>query len=80
MRIPEDALRSNSTGRKCRASKALVVETPNHEEAISSYDSKFTYREGEIVSVADFDTDRWKECSFGIHFFLTREEAEEYDL
>ena len=31
-----------------------------------------------VVSVNDFDTNRWKECSTGIHFFMTREEAVEY--
>ena len=28
--------------------------------------------------VKDFDDDRWNECSTGIHFFITRDEAVMY--
>ena len=79
LRIPEHAARSNATGRKCRASEAIVLETPNHEPATSRHDSSFVYREGETVRPAQpFDPDRWNECGAGIHFFLTRIEAERY--
>lgn len=79
LRIPEHAARSNATGRKCRASEAIVLETPNHEPATSRHDSSFVYREGETVRPAEpFDPDRWNECGAGIHFFLTRIEAERY--
>ena len=36
----------------------------------------FIYRVGKEVKVKDFDENRWNECSTGIHFFITREEAE----
>ena len=73
LRIPADALRSNSTGRKCRASYAIVVEG----EGVSSHDSSFIYRVGETVRPCEpFDENRWEECASGIHFFITREEAE----
>ena len=48
------------------------------EKACSSYDNTFIYKKGEIVSVDNFDEDRWNECSTGIHFFITREEAVNY--
>ena len=84
--IPSDAKRSNSTGRKCRASKARVLDLqdkqgnslPPDTTAYSSYDTDFTYKKGETVSVEDFDTNRWNECAPGIHFFITRIEAAEY--
>ena len=82
--ITEDALRSSATTRKCRCSKAKVLtitsldETKSYNKAYSSRDSSFVYRVGEIVEVDDFDTNRWNECSTGIHHFITRKEAAEY--
>lgn len=87
--IPSDAQRSNGTSRKCRASKARVLDLqdlqdkqgnslPPDTTARSLYDPDFTYKKGETVSVEDFDTNRWNECAPGIHFFITRIEAVEY--
>ena len=86
LEIPEDALRSSATTRKCRCSKAKVISITDPDEsevnveyAVSKKDSGFLYKVGEVVSVDDFDTDRWNECSTGIHFFMTREEAVRYN-
>ena len=76
--IPEDALRSSATSRKCRASKAIVLEIIGAEYAVSKHDSAFTYKVGETLEVEDFDINRWEECSTGIHHFITRSEAESY--
>lgn len=81
--IPEDAKRSSATTRKCRCDKARVLEIWDKngrpiQEARSSYDPEFAYRVGETVCVPDFDEDRWHECAPGIHFFITRREAELY--
>jgi len=84
--IPADAQRSNATGRKCRASKARVLDLqdkqgnslPPDTTAYSGYDTDFTYKKGETVHVENFDTNRWNECAPGIHFFITRIEAVEY--
>ena len=85
LEIPEDALRSSATTRKCRCSKAKVLSITNLDGtdadidvAYSNHDPGFIYKIGEIVEVADFDTDRWNECSTGIHFFITRKEAVDY--
>ena len=82
LEICEDAKRSSATSRKCRCSKAKVLSIENVDggdsglAAISSdYDSSFVYTAGEIVEVSDYDDNRWKECSAGIHFFITRDEA-----
>ena len=84
--IPADAQRSNATGRKCRASKARVLDLqdkqgnslPPDTMAYSGHDTDFTYKKGETVHVENFDTNRWNECAPGIHFFITRIEAVEY--
>ena len=77
--VPAEAKRSNATGRKCRAEFARVLELPEGVEVGSSkWDASFLYRSGEIVRAANWCDDRWNECSGGIHFFLTREEAEAY--
>ena len=85
LRIPEDALRSSATTRKCRCNKAEVIEIYNIDGTIagerivnSSYDSSFTYEVGKTVEVQDFDTNRWNECTRGIHFFINRQEAINY--
>ena len=76
--IPEDAKRSSATSRKCRASKAVVLEVIGAETAISEYDFNCVYEKGKTLVVDCFDDNRWNECSSGIHFFLTRKEAENY--
>ena len=85
LRIPEDALRSSATTRKCRCNKAEVVEIYNIDGTIaderivnSSYDYSFIYKVGKTVEVQDFDTNRWNECAKGIHFFINRQEAINY--
>ena len=81
--IPEDAKRSSATTKKCRASKAVVLAIYNRNgeeisEGRSRYNFGFIYRVGETVDPDHWDDDRWSECSNGIHFFMTRKEAEEY--
>ena len=81
--VPEDAKRSNATSRKCRCDKALVVaiyDTNGNDVkyGTSSYDSTFHYEVGKVVSVDNFDENRWFECSTGIHFFMSKQEAMGY--
>ena len=83
--IPSNAKRCSATSRKCRCSKAKVISitTPsgdktNITEVHSNYDPNFIYKLGEYVEVKNFDDNRWNECSTGIHFFITRQEAVEY--
>lgn len=84
LEILADAKRSSATSRKCRcsAAKVLSITTVDGSEEVkeiaSDRDSNFIYRVGEIVRVDNFDEDRWNECSTGIHFFITRREAEQY--
>ena len=86
--ILEDAKRSSATGRKCRCSKARVLdisalqdgkEGPKERKIINtSYDPHVTYEVGKFVEPDSFDDDRFNECSHGIHFFIDRQEAINY--
>ena len=85
LEILSDSLRSSATSRKCRCDKARVLSitrldgTDDGTLTVSSYrDKNFIYKIGEIIEVKDFDTNRWNECSTGIHFFITRQEAVDY--
>ena len=86
LEILESAKRSSAYGRKCRCSAAKVLAIQNIKgddygvtEIASCRDKNFIYRIGEIVKVDDFDEDRRNECSTGIHFFITRQEAVDYE-
>ena len=83
--IPSNAKRCSATSRKCRCSKAKVISITtlsgnktNITEVHSDYDPNFIYKLGEYVEVKNFDDNRWNECSTGIHFFITRQEAVNY--
>ena len=82
--ILEDAKRSSATTAKCRCDKAKVLDIENAYtgekiKAIKSdYNSEFIYKVGEIVTIDNFDDDRWNECGTGIHFFMNRDNAINY--
>jgi hypothetical protein len=78
MQIPSDAKRSHAFGRKCRAEYVKVLEVIGAEVGIAQYDGKTEYRKGEIVKPESFDENWQDECAPGIHFFITRIEAENY--
>jgi len=78
LKIHAESKRSNSTGRKCRAEFAEVLEVFNGETGISKHDGTTKYSKGDFVTCDKFDLNRWEECSTGIHFFITRLEAENY--
>ena len=81
LRVLPDAERSHAFGRKCRASAVEVLEVIGAEVGISSYSSTFTYRVGNIVKPEKpFCQDFTQECASGIHFIITREEAEAYQV
>lgn len=84
--IPKEAKRSHAFGRKCRAEYAEVLElvsltgkmTPTF--AHSKFDPYFQYKVGDTVRpINQFDENWVDECASGIHFFITRREAELYN-
>ena len=84
LEIPEDAKRSSATSKKCRCDKAKVLEIIDLEtgekidEVVNTNYAPCTYKVGEMAYPDSFDDDRWNECSHGIHFFINREDAEDY--
>ena len=75
--IPEYAARSSAFGRKCRCEYAEVIEAPEGAYT-NAHGPRTEYRVGEVVKPDKWD-DKWQEeCSHGIHFFITRIEAENY--
>ena len=77
--IPSEARRSCATTRKFRAEFALCLEVEGAEIAIVENRWGITeYKPGHWVRPHEWDEDRWNECSGGIHFFLSREEAEDW--
>ena len=82
--IPADAKRTSATLPSCRCNKAKVLTIKsfdfkeNYEEAWSLVDENFVYRRGQWVEVKDFNEDRWQDSTTGIHFWMTRQEAENY--
>lgn len=84
LEIPADAYRSSATTRKCRCDKAMVLDAcdlsngqplPNTVPIHSVYDRNFVYTIGQTLQVANCNTNRWDECSTGIHFFMEKEDA-----
>jgi len=82
--IPGSAQRTSSLiGRKCRANEALVVGVAHgdaNDTGIykSLHCSDFTYEIGKMAFEPSFDPDVRVECTAGIHFFMTKEEAISY--
>jgi hypothetical protein len=77
LRIPSEAKRSHAFGRKCRCEFADVLEAPEGAYT-SNHGPRTEYKAGERVKPDSFDTNWQDECSHGIHFFITKEEAEAY--
>ena len=78
LRIPADARRSHAFGRKCRAEFADVLEVYGDEFGISMHDSKTKYAVGERVVPDGFEDDWTQECASGVHFYISRIEAENH--
>jgi hypothetical protein len=76
--IPADAERTSSlVGRKCRASKVKVISG----EGCGGYSpnqGNLVYNKNTTVESDSFDPDIRIECTHGIHFFMTKAEAEEW--
>lgn len=74
--IPAAAKRSHAFGRKCRAEYVDCLELFGADKGISLHDGKTEYAAGQRVTPDAFDENWQSECSSGIHFYITRAEAE----
>ena len=79
LEIPKGAIVFSINNTQCRTNKAKVLKISNGEKIVySDFDNSFTYELGKEIEIEDFDLRYNVKCSSGIHFFKTREEAEEY--
>jgi uncharacterized protein YjbI with pentapeptide repeats len=78
LRIPADARRSHAFGRKCRAEFADVLEVIGAEVGIGLHDNETHYVAGQRVTPHAWEEDWMQECAAGIHFYITRIEAENH--
>ena len=77
--IPAAAKRSHAFGRKCRAEFAKVLEISEGNTATSQHSDSFVYKAGETVRPTEPFDENWQdECASGIHFYITRIEAENH--
>ena len=75
--IPADAKRVNAYGsRKCRAEFAYILDREG--KLLGEAYGGFQYPLSGLVTPDSYDSDPRVECSHGIHFFITRQEAVEY--
>ena len=80
LRIPEKAKRSHGCERKCRAEFVTVLEVFGAQKGVSIYDKKTEYHPGKTVKANGWDENRWNTCGQGIHFFISRLEAEAFSM
>ncbi len=72
------------SSRKCRTNEVKVLAAFKDGKECktgvfaSGYDVNFKYRIGETVTEPNFDPNPLVECSSGIHFFVTRQETEDW--
>jgi hypothetical protein len=80
LRVEEGTTRSHAFGRKCRAERVTVLEIIGGDIGLNYHleQNQTEYRAGEVVVCDRWEEDYTKECAGGIHFFVTREEAEAY--
>ena len=77
LRIPAEARRSHAFGRKCRAEYADVLEVVGAGIGVTcAHGPRTEYRAGQRVVADKWDPEWTRECGGGIHFYITREEAE----
>jgi hypothetical protein len=79
LEIPIGAKVFSINNKKRRTNKVKVIDMQGENELSSYYNIDFKYHVGDEIEIKDFDENYNVECGSGIHFFLTREEAENYE-
>ena len=77
LEIPRGAIVFSINNSKCRTDEAKVLEIIGADRAYSKH-KFFSYYVGDVIEVFNFNCEYNVECAEGIHFFRTREEAENY--
>ncbi len=79
LEIPKDAIVFSINGNKFRTNKVKVISIDGADRAYSCR-GNMSYYVGDEINISDFDCRYNVECSNGIHFFMTKEEADAYLL
>jgi hypothetical protein len=75
--VTENAKRLNAIGsRKCRASEVVVLD--GYKDATGTNYAGLKYETGVTLKVENFNDDIRVVCAEGIHFFMTRKEADNW--
>ena len=84
LKILAEARRSSSTERKCRCDVAKITNIFYEDRSIADVDrviddkeNEIVYKIGEVISINNFNPDRWDESGPGICFFINFQEAVE---
>ena len=77
LEIPRGAIVFSINGNKCRTNKAKITAIDGADRAYSNY-GYVSYYIGDEFTIYDFNCEYNIECGKGIHFFMTKEEAEQY--
>lgn len=77
LKIPRGAIVFSINGTKCRTNKAKVISIDGADRAFSGF-NHMSYYVGDEFTIYDFDCMYNVECTKGIHFFMSKEEAEKY--
>ena len=85
LEIPKESKRHNClTSRKCRAEFVIVLDIRNSKghkakKCYGLYNSDFEYEISKTVKADSYNPDPLLECSNGIHFFVTKQEAKDWN-
>ena len=80
LEIPVGAKVFSINNNKRRTNKVKVIDMQGETELSSICDTDFKYHVGDEINIIDFDDNYNVECGEGIHFFLTRDEAENFKI
>ena len=76
LEIPIGAKVFSINNNKRRTNKTKVIDMQGETELSSWFNTNFKYHVGDEIEIEDFDERYCVECGEGVHFFLTRKEAE----
>ena len=78
LEIPRGAVVFSINGDKCRTNKARVIAIDGADRAYSFFNNTSYYIGDEFI-IYNFDCEYNNECASGIHFFVNKERAIEYE-
>ena len=79
LEIPRGAIVFSINGSKCRTNKAKVISIDGADRAYSSR-QYMSYYIGDEINIYNFNCEYNIECAEGVHFFMTKEEAENLEI